>query len=246
MKTLSGFAIVIFIAIGAYEFYGRHEVQIANFTEGLKTGTALENIRTEIFTPGGLRAKIESANAVLTVQGVIEATNSQRSDFGKTRLKENAMLNAAALAKVKDMFAAQYFEHISPLGKGPADLAKEAGYVYISVGENLALGNYKDDLVLVEAWMNSPGHRANLLNESFAEIGVAVLRGTFEGKITWLAVQEFGRPASDCPVVDDFLKTQVDLGKMEVDRLETQVVALKSHWKLGRRPKAKRSRRVQR
>ena len=246
MKTLIGFAIVIFIAIGAYEFYGRHEVQIANFTEGLKTGTALENIRTEIFTPGGLRAKIESANAVLTVQGVIEATNSQRSDFGKTRLKENAMLNAAALAKVKDMFAAQYFEHISPLGKGPADLAKEAGYVYISVGENLALGNYKDDLVLVEAWMNSPGHRANLLNESFAEIGVAVLRGTFEGKITWLAVQEFGRPASDCPVVDDFLKTQVDLGKMEVDRLETQVVALKSQLEAWPEAQSKRSRRVQR
>ena len=239
MKRFIVFVIIIFLGIGAYEFYGNHREQIASLTEGLKDGSALENIKTEIFTPGGLRAKIESANSNLTLEGVISATNQERSDFGKSTLKENARLNAAALAKVKDMFAGQYFEHVSPTGRGPADLAKDAGYVYISIGENLALGNYKDDVTLVEAWMNSPGHRANILNGKFTEIGAAVMKGTFEGKTTWLAVQEFGRPASDCPRVDEFLKDQIDAGKVSVDVLENQVKETKAQLDAWPEPESK-------
>lgn len=223
MKKLTIFIIIIILGIAGYEYYTRYQPQIERIAESVRSGTTVENIKAEIFTPGGLRAKIESSKAKLTAVGVIAQTNDQRALFGRKTLKENKLLDAVATAKVKDMFAGQYFEHISPLGKGPADLAGEAGYVYISIGENLALGNYANDAALVEAWMNSPGHKANILNSKFTEIGVAVLKGTFEGKTTWLAVQEFGRPASDCPPVSSFLKQQVDDGKLELDRLEAQV-----------------------
>ncbi|MBI3231678.1 MAG: hypothetical protein HYZ51_01190 [Candidatus Doudnabacteria bacterium] len=227
MKKFTVLVIVLLIGAAGFDYWQKYQPQIAQITDSIKSGEAIENIKTEVFTPGGLRAKIEAKSAYLTARGVIELTNEERTLVGRLPLKENKLLNQAAAAKAKDMFAAQYFEHISPLGKGPSDLAKDAGYVYIMVGENLALGNYKDDAALVDAWMNSRGHRANILNAKFTEIGVAVLKGTFEGKSTWLAVQEFGKPASDCPKVDEFLKQQIDLGKLDVDRLEDQAKSLK-------------------
>lgn len=228
MKKLIVVTILIMLGVAGYEFYQDHRAQILSITAGLKSGAAIENVRTEIFTPGGLRAKIESKSALLTYGGTFQATNEQRALYGKSALKHSQLLDRMAEAKVKDMFERQYFEHISPTGKGPADLADEAGYVYITVGENLALGNYKNDGALVEAWMNSPGHRANILNSKFTEIGVAVMKGTFEGKTTWLAVQEFGKPASECPKIDQFLKQQIDEGKSALDGLEIQVQQAKS------------------
>ncbi len=237
MKKFIAFTIFIMLGAAGYEFYQNHQAQIQSIAEGLKSGAAIENVRTEIFTPGGLRAKIESKSALLTYAGTFQATNEQRALYAKAALKHNPLLDRMAEAKVKDMFERQYFEHISPTGKGPADLAEQAGYVYITVGENLALGNYKNDAALVEAWMNSPGHRANILNSKFTEIGVAVMKGTYEGKTTWLAVQEFGKPASECPKVDQFLKQQIDEGKSALDTLEAQVREAKSALDSSAEPK---------
>ncbi len=237
MKKFIAFTIFIMLGAAGYEFYQNHQAQIQSITEGLKSGAAIENVRTEIFTPGGLRATIESKSALLTYGGTFQATNEQRALYGKAALKPNPLLDRMAEAKVKDMFERQYFEHISPTGKGPADLADGAGYVYITVGENLALGNYKNDAALIEAWMNSPGHRANILNSKFTEIGVAVMKGTFEGKTTWLAVQEFGKPASECPKVDQFLKQQIDEGKAALDSLEAEVQKAKSELESTPEPK---------
>ena len=61
-------------------------------------------------------------------------------------------------------------------------MAKKAGYEYISVGENLAMGNFKNDGDLVEAWMNSPGHRANILSFKYKELGVAVIKANMKEK----------------------------------------------------------------
>jgi hypothetical protein len=126
------------------------------------------------------------------------------------------------------MFNKQYFEHVSPSGKGPGDLADRVRYEYIAIGENLALGNFKDDQALVEAWMNSPGHRANILNAKYAEIGVAVGKGNYEGKTVWMAVQEFGRPSSACPQVNLGLKDQIQSYKSELAGLENEVKQQKS------------------
>ncbi|OHA02458.1 MAG: hypothetical protein A3J58_02740 [Candidatus Sungbacteria bacterium RIFCSPHIGHO2_02_FULL_52_23] len=138
-------------------------------------------------------------------------------------LSVNAKLTRAAEAKVDDMFNRQYFEHESPTGVGPGDLADNVGYEYLMIGENLALGNYEDDKALVEAWMNSPGHRANILRPHYTEIGVAVKRGLYEGRTVWLAVQEFGRPQSDCPSPSESLNVEIEADKNRLDELSKQL-----------------------
>jgi uncharacterized protein YkwD len=165
-------------------------------------------------------------DSLLTQTGVVDLTNAERVKAGAQPLTVNNKLNQAAMAKAQDLFAKQYFEHISPTGKGPSDLAHSAGYEYILIGENLALGNFKDDQELINAWMNSPGHRANILNPRYTEIGVAVLKGTYKGETTWMAVQEFGLPASACKVADDSLKNQIDVSKRTLDQEDASLTAM--------------------
>ena len=189
----------------------------------------IQEIEKAVSAPPPLRKDSGEAGGTLTGSGVIIQTNLQRSQNGNLpALKENSRLNAAAQAKLKDIFDQQYFEHINPQGHGPAYLAGQAGYAYISIGENLALGNFKDDADLVNAWMNSPGHRANILDNKYEEIGVAVGQGIYEGHSTWVAVQEFGRPASSCPAVDQYLKSQILSNKADIDQIEPQLIQLKN------------------
>lgn len=184
---------------------------------------AVNDIKEQILAPEPLRISRESVQSHLTLAGVIAETNKQRRLNGLAALTQNLDLDAAALRKVNDMFAHQYFAHESPSGKNAGDLAKEAGYAYIVIGENLALGNFTDDADLVAAWMASPGHRANILHEKFQEIGVAVKRGTFEGKTTWLAVQEFGTPRSACPQPDERIKAQISTNETELASLQQAI-----------------------
>lgn len=187
-------------------------------TSALESADALAG---RVFTGGALRSSENASNAFLTGSGVLEWTNKNRSQFGAAALVPNPQLDNAAKAKLKDMFAQQYFEHISPQGKGPADLARAAGYNYIIIGENLALGNFKDDESLVTAWMNSPGHRANILNKKYTQIGIAVGQGVYEGRNVWMAVQEFGRPMNDCPAIDKNLKIRIDLLSKDLAEAES-------------------------
>ena len=168
----------------------------------------------KVFTSSPLRApqakEVPSGDVVLTESGVVSWTNRHRQNNQLGALAVNAKLNTAAKLKLDDLFAKQYFEHISPTGEGPADLAKKATYEYILIGENLALGNFKNDEDLVAAWMASPGHKANILHTRFTEIGVAVGMGVYEGREVWIAVQEFGLPLSACPSPDENLKSQIE------------------------------------
>lgn len=181
----------------------------------------------EVSAPPPLRVEKKTEESVLTKAGTIEWTNTQRVKNGLPPLSENSKLSAAALVKAIDMFDNQYFEHVSPSGVGPADLAKSLTYEYIMVGENLALGNFKNDEDLVLAWMASPGHRANILNNRFTEIGVAVKKGVYEGETVWLAVQEFGMPSSVCPEPDKNLSLQINSYETELSQLEAKLAAEK-------------------
>ena len=139
--------------------------------------------------------KIETilpGNAALSRAGVVAQTNKQRLAYlgAGHDLKENSRLDLAAQNKINDMFSGQYFEHTSPQGLDAGDLATAAKYEYIAVGENLAMGDYKNDAALMEAWMNSSGHRENILRDDYKEIGAAVGYGTFNGRKTWLAVRK--------------------------------------------------------
>ena len=176
---------------------------------GEKVSQVAEQLEKEISTPLPLRVSRESSSAVLTETGVISETNKQRSTQSLPPLERNLNLEVAALLKARDMLAGQYFEHVSPSGVTVSDLADQVSYDFLAIGENLALGNFEGDADLVQAWMDSPGHRANILSNKYQEIGVAVIKGEFEGRSSWLAVQEFGRPISSCPAVKSYLLDQI-------------------------------------
>lgn len=201
-----------------------------------QAGTPLSTVtlaspQKKISAPGPLKvihnAISGESRSQLTQTGVISQTNNERIAQGFPPLLGNLKLGVSAAAKVNDMFAQQYFEHDSPSGVGVDDLAQNAGYAYIVVGENLALGNFKDDQALVTAWMNSPGHRANILNPRFTEIGVAAKKGMFDGREVWLAVQEFGKPLSSCPSVDPSLKQFIEDNKIKTESLQTSLADLR-------------------
>lgn len=155
---------------------------------------------------------------------VIYWTNKYRADNNLGALKENQTLTIAAQKKVDDMFAKQYFEHVSPIGQTPAELVAITGYQYKSTGENLALGDFKDEKELVDAWMASPGHRANILNADYTEIGVATGLNTFEdrGK-TWLSVQEFGKPMPNCAKPDQNVANTIESKRTQLNNLNIQI-----------------------
>lgn len=104
---------------------------------------------------------------------VTTLVNSERSKAGCGPVSANAQLQTAALRHSQDMAAKGYFDHNSPDGRDPGDRITAAGYRWTTYGENIARGQQTAAEVM-DGWMNSPGHRANILNCAFKEIGVGV------------------------------------------------------------------------
>ena len=131
----------------------------------------------------------------INVEKIIELTNQKRAERGLAPLTENSILDDAANKKAADMFANNYWAHTSPTGKEPWAFFKEVGYQYTFAGENLAR-DFMNSSEVVDAWMNSPSHRDNVVNTNYKEIGVAVVNGTINGSQTTLVVQLFGTPSN--------------------------------------------------
>ncbi len=170
----------------------------------------------------------------LTVNGIILATNKERVQHSDKALTESRKLDASAQVKANDILTRQYFEHTAPDGKTVSDLVVVQGYTYIKIGENLALGDFKSDTDVVTAWMNSPSHRANILDAAFTEIGVGVAHGMYQGHIVYVAVQHFGRPLSSCPTIDTGLKAEVEAGQKALADLSAYLESLKKAIDEGR------------
>lgn len=102
---------------------------------------------------------------------VIRLTNVKRQQNGLPPLYENWELSRCARYKSNDMAAKGYFSHQSPTYGSPFDMMKQFGITYRSAGENIAKGQ-QSAAAVVESWYNSPGHRANMLSNSFNQIGV--------------------------------------------------------------------------
>ena len=188
----------------------------------------VNEFKKEILAPAPLNVGGEKNEVVLTKAKIIAQTNIQRYDNGTLPpLIENTKLDLAAMAKAQDMFKNQYFEHVSPSGVNPGDLVKGFGYDYIVTGENLILGNFKSEAELVQRWMDSPGHRANILNDRFADIGVAIIKGNYKGQVVWIGVQEFSLSLSACAQPEIPLKNQIDFNKIRLDQMSLQIDAKK-------------------
>ncbi|MGP4040060.1 CAP domain-containing protein [Gracilibacillus sp. D59] len=102
---------------------------------------------------------------------VVALTNQERQKHGLPALEIDAELSKVARQKSEDMAANGYFSHNSPTYGSPFDMIQQAGISYRTAGENIAKGQRSPEEV-VNAWMNSEGHRANILNENFTHIGV--------------------------------------------------------------------------
>jgi uncharacterized protein YkwD len=208
------------------DFYTKFFLELPQAEKGIDS--LIRKAERQVFTPPPLKATEETLKAYLTKEGVIQWTNAQRAKYGLSPLRENARLNVSAAVKAEDMFEKQYFAHESPSGLGVKDLADDVAYDFILIGENLALGNFEDDQTLVQAWMDSPGHRANILNANYQEIGASVIKGVFEGKTTWISVQHFGKPVSACPQPSGGLKNKIEENQSQISVLQSDLEALKT------------------
>lgn len=131
----------------------------------------------------------------ITAQKVLDQTNARRQQSGLPPLKLNKTLSQSATSKAANMFEENYWSHNSPSGKTPWDFFKAVKYQYSVAGENLAKDFYDTD-TMMRAWMNSPTHRANIVNSKYQEIGIGVVNGVLRGVKTTLVVQHFATPLS--------------------------------------------------
>ncbi len=126
-------------------------------------------------------------NSELTKEGIIVFTNSRREEKKIDQLKENDLLNKLAKKRIEDMIEKNYFDHLSE--KEFKKEAESKGYSFLLLGENIARGNFLNDQSLVEAWMDSPSHRENILDKRYEEIGLAIKND--------LIIQIFGKPQTE-------------------------------------------------
>lgn len=211
--------ILALIAIGLIAYFSYNPVKnlVKNYIQP-------ENINnSHVSLPGKLFGSFDLQKSEnLDPEKIIYWTNKYRAENGLPTLTRNNLLDEAADIKVQDMFAKQYFDHVSPDGVAPADLVLSVGYNYRYTGENLAMGNFTDEKALVDAWMASPGHRENILNKNYSEIGVATGTNLILNYYTWLAVQEFASLAPNCSLPNQQLKITINNKRAEYEKLSAE------------------------
>ncbi|HLC95434.1 MAG TPA: CAP domain-containing protein [Patescibacteria group bacterium] len=131
----------------------------------------------------------------ITASQVLQDINAERERAGLKPLQNNALLTQAALSKASDMFLKQYWAHSAPDGTTPWVFIQKSGYSYSIAGENLAR-DFGDTDSMVTAWMASPTHKANIVQNTYTDTGIAVVDGKYQGVETTLVVQIFGAPAN--------------------------------------------------
>jgi len=135
-------------------------------------------------------AFVPVANGQSFEQQVADLVNQERAKAGLSPLSYNTALAKMAEDKAKDMYNNNYFSHTSPTYGSPFDMMKTYGISYTSAGENIAKGQ-KSPQEVMNSWMNSSGHRANILNAGYNQIGVGYYNGIW--------VQEFIQSSTKAP-----------------------------------------------
>jgi len=139
----------------------------------------------------GQKITIPNTINVNTIESqVVTLVNKERAKVGLQALKTGSTLSYVARLKSQDMVNKGYFSHTSPTYGSPFNMMEHFGLNFSAAGENIAYGQPTPATVM-NAWMNSPGHRANILNPSFTYIGVGAAKNSV-GVIYW--TQEFMKP----------------------------------------------------
>lgn len=127
---------------------------------------------------GVIRLKPTSAPVASFEEEVVRLVNQERAKQGLAPLTHRADVKNVAEKKAMDMINSNYFSHTSPNYGSPFDMLKSFGITYRSAGENIAKGQ-KSPQEVMNAWMNSSGHRANILNRNYNGIGVGFYNGAW-------------------------------------------------------------------
>ncbi len=113
------------------------------------------------------------ASTSISQSGLLESTNIKRTEAGVATISLNPKLTDAAQSKADDMVKMNYWSHESPDGKQPWLFIAKTGYIYSKAGENLAFG-FDTNQQVIDGWLNSTTHRANMLDSSFQEVGFGI------------------------------------------------------------------------
>jgi uncharacterized protein YkwD len=138
---------------------------------------------------GAGRGIARPAAAAAFSQRVLDLVNEERAEAGLAPLRNNNLLSDAAQFMANDMSTSGQFSHVDSRGRSVGSRMTEHGYSWRNAAENIAMGQQSPEEV-VQGWLNSPGHRRNLLNASYADLGFGLARSS-RGHYIW--VQVFGR-----------------------------------------------------
>lgn len=137
----------------------------------------------------------------MSIDGLVNETNQRRDAQHETPLQLSAQLTKAAQAKAQDMVERNYWSHNTPDGHAPWEFINNAGYSYKKAGENLAYG-FQDEKNVVSGWMNSPGHRDNMLDVNYREVGFgfAESKNYVDSGPSTVVVAMYGQPSGAAEV----------------------------------------------
>lgn len=158
---------------------------------------------------------------------LLDATNKMRIANGVAPLTLNSNLSNAARQKAAFMFEKNFWAHFAPDGTTPWSFIKSSNYEYLYAGENLAKG-FTNSSDVVEAWMDSPTHRENLLSSKYKDIGFGVQEGNLTGEETVVVVQMFGTPLNATPEVAATPENLPPIQQVAQDNIREPEVAVKS------------------
>jgi uncharacterized protein YkwD len=169
----------------------------------------------------------------LNAKNITYFVNKERTQRGLKALKTNSKLIQSARTKAADMIVYNYFAHASPVDskKDFSYFIDKQSYVFIRVSENLAMGEFTSADDVVNAWMKSPGHAANILFPDYRDTGVSVqVKPNPKGGSDIIIVQHFGVPKNTCPSISDEITTslqsiesQAKSAKEKADELKARI-----------------------
>ncbi len=159
--------------------------------------------------------EINQEKRELSKERIIYYINQERLGYGLIELKQNDLLDQIALIRVQDMIENDYFEHINQ--KEFESISNQLNYNFLLLGENIAKGYFSNNRTLVNAWLNSPSHRENILNKDYQETGVAI-KDYENGK---MVVQIFA-----LPTYSSFLQNQFFLVNINFQKTLANILAI--------------------
>lgn len=154
--------------------FPKDKIEMPNYGEH-GTGTSTnENSASDDIQYGDSQVEQSAPSQIATE--ILNLVNAERSKNGLQPLKMSEQLRSIANLKAQDMAQNNYFDHTSPTYGSPFQMLQDFGVHYSAAGENIAAGQ-KTASEVMRAWLNSSGHRANILNENFDTLGVGIADG---------------------------------------------------------------------